>query len=177
MVSEEKNNNQLNNELNSDTRPSIFRNKGTIHDEKSAVEPSINDDTLELTTTQSTTARRLRKSVVVNESNENSLRKPSDILDNARKRRANQVEEDENANSRKAAKQAKKQAKKEKKLTKGRIRYIPVWLRVILIAIICGVAFIVGLTVGYGVVGDGSEPKDVLNRELWDHILKYIRGE
>ncbi|SEA68603.1 DNA-directed RNA polymerase subunit beta [Thalassobacillus cyri] len=50
-----------------------------------------------------------------------------------------------------------------------RRRIFPIWLRLIVITILCAVALIVGLMVGYGVLGDG-QPLDVLKLETWEHI-------
>ncbi|MFG6114093.1 DNA-directed RNA polymerase subunit beta [Halobacillus sp. MO56] len=50
-----------------------------------------------------------------------------------------------------------------------RRRIFPIWLRLIFITILCVVALIVGLMVGYGVLGEG-QPLDVLKLETWEHI-------
>ncbi|WP_085506236.1 DNA-directed RNA polymerase subunit beta [Thalassobacillus devorans] len=57
--------------------------------------------------------------------------------------------------------------KKEEKPPRRRI--FPIWLRLIVITILCVLALIVGLIVGYGVLGDG-DPLDVLKLETWEHI-------
>ncbi|WP_028784079.1 DNA-directed RNA polymerase subunit beta [Thalassobacillus devorans] len=50
-----------------------------------------------------------------------------------------------------------------------RRRIFPIWLRLIVITILCAVALIIGLMVGYSVLGDG-QPLDVLKIETWEHI-------
>ena len=61
----------------------------------------------------------------------------------------------------------RKSRKKEEKPPRRRI--FPIWLRLIVITILCVLALIVGLIVGYGVLGDG-DPLDVLKLETWKHI-------
>lgn len=54
-----------------------------------------------------------------------------------------------------------------------RIRLIPIWLRIILFAlliVLCGVG---GAMFGYGVLGDGK-PMDVLNESTWQHIRDLV---
>ena len=56
-----------------------------------------------------------------------------------------------------------------------RLRLIPVWLRLILVLLaIVGIS-ILGLIIGYSVLGDGDSA-DVLKWETWQHIIDIIRG-
>lgn len=47
-------------------------------------------------------------------------------------------------------------------------------LRVLLVVLLIAVAFAVGAMLGYSVIGEGENPMDIFNRELWDHILSFI---
>ena len=62
------------------------------------------------------------------------------------------------------------------RIRKPRLRIIPIWLRIILSIVLIGGSLLLGLMVGYGVIGGGS-PADVLKPETWYHILDIIRGE
>ncbi len=63
------------------------------------------------------------------------------------------------------------QRKKRKK--KPRIRMIPIWLRLIIVAVLMALSLASGAMVGYGVIGDG-EPMDALKIETWKHIYDII---
>ncbi|HLR91678.1 MAG TPA: DNA-directed RNA polymerase subunit beta [Atopostipes sp.] len=47
-------------------------------------------------------------------------------------------------------------------------------LRFLLVVLLIVVAFVVGAMLGYSVIGDGQNPMDVFNRELWEHILSFV---
>lgn len=47
-------------------------------------------------------------------------------------------------------------------------------LRFLLVILLIVVAFAVGAMLGYSVIGDGQNPMDVFNRELWEHILSFV---
>lgn len=55
-------------------------------------------------------------------------------------------------------------------------RIFPIWLRLIVFILLCAGALIIGLMIGYGMLGDGS-PKDVLNVETWKHIIDVVKKE
>ncbi|WP_413377981.1 DNA-directed RNA polymerase subunit beta [Alkalihalobacillus sp. 1P02AB] len=61
------------------------------------------------------------------------------------------------------------------KVKKGRIRLIPIWLRIPIVLALIGGCLILGLMFGYGTIG-GQEPTDALKPETWYHILDLIRG-
>lgn len=52
-------------------------------------------------------------------------------------------------------------------------RIFPIWLRVIVVLILCVVALLGGLMIGYGIIGDGN-PSDALDVETWRHILELM---
>ncbi|MFB1051558.1 DNA-directed RNA polymerase subunit beta [Paraliobacillus sp. JSM ZJ581] len=69
-----------------------------------------------------------------------------------------------------------KQQKTKKKQTKPVRRIFPVWLRIVVVLILSFLALIIGLVVGYSVLGDGS-PMEVLEFETWQHIIDIVTGE
>ncbi|WP_245829075.1 DNA-directed RNA polymerase subunit beta [Salipaludibacillus agaradhaerens] len=68
-------------------------------------------------------------------------------------------------------KKTKKQKRREKK---GRIRLIPIWVRLLIIVIAMVISLVLGAMVGYWLVGDGGAPTDVLKPETWYHIYDII---
>lgn len=56
------------------------------------------------------------------------------------------------------------------------IRLIPIWLRIVLIALLLVVTAIIGLQIGFSYIGDG-DAKDVLKKETWTHITDIINGK
>lgn len=82
--------------------------------------------------------------------------------------------------SREDIKKIKREEKAERKAAKKtaipkriRIRLIPLWLRLILVIALVAGSLIAGLMVGYGVMGGGN-PKDVLKKETWTHIVDLV---
>lgn len=70
-----------------------------------------------------------------------------------------------------------KTPQKDEKPTKWvQIRLIPIWLRIIIIIALIFIAAIVGLTVGYSVLGDGNS-SDVLEWSTWQHLLDIVNGK
>jgi len=78
-----------------------------------------------------------------------------------------------------------KKAKKAKKVQEGtdqkgkkriRIRLIPIWIRVLLVLIFMVVSAIVGVIVGYAVIGDGKA-SDALDKSTWQHIIDLVEKE
>ncbi|WP_247747108.1 DNA-directed RNA polymerase subunit beta [Alkalihalobacillus sp. BA299] len=72
-------------------------------------------------------------------------------------------------------KDTREERTKRKKRRKERVRLVPVWLRLFIVILLCGLSLVGGLMFGYGVVGEGI-PTDVLKRETWEHIVKIISG-
>jgi len=56
------------------------------------------------------------------------------------------------------------------------MRLIPIYVRVVLVILLLAVVTIIGLRIGYGVIGDGN-PADVLKKETWTHIVDIISGK
>lgn len=77
----------------------------------------------------------------------------------------------------------RREVKKEKEVEPStktsswvRIRLFPIWLRIILILLILAVAMVLGVMVGYGILGDG-EPADALKWHTWQHIIDIMSGK
>lgn len=47
-------------------------------------------------------------------------------------------------------------------------------LRFLLVVLLIFIAFVVGGMFGYSILGDGGNPLDVFDRELWQHILSFV---
>ncbi len=47
-------------------------------------------------------------------------------------------------------------------------------LRFLLVVLLIVVAFVVGGMFGYSIIGDGGNPLDVFNRELWEHVISFV---
>jgi phosphate/sulfate permease len=77
--------------------------------------------------------------------------------------------EDEEA---KEDKDKKRNNRKKKKL--GRIRLIPIWVRLVIIITALLVSLALGAMVGYGIVGEGGDPLDIFDVETWYHIYDMI---
>jgi cobalamin biosynthesis Mg chelatase CobN len=77
-------------------------------------------------------------------------------------------EEAENVTSREAMR------KKEQEATKKlRVRVFPVWLRLIVILVLCVIALVGGAMIGYGIIGKGN-PLDIFDIKTWTHIRDII---
>lgn len=80
----------------------------------------------------------------------------------------NPSEEAENVSSREAMR------KKEQEATKKlRVRVFPVWLRLIVILVLCVIALVGGAMMGYGIIGKGN-PLDIFDIKTWTHIRDII---
>lgn len=69
--------------------------------------------------------------------------------------------------------QGEKGSGKVKREKKGRIRLIPVWLKVIVAIGLFTLSLALGLMFGYGIIGDG-EPRDALDLDTWYRIYDLI---
>ncbi len=47
-------------------------------------------------------------------------------------------------------------------------------LRLLLVVFLIMIAFAVGAMFGYSILGDGGNPLDIFNQDLWEHILSFI---
>ncbi|MGO4890230.1 DNA-directed RNA polymerase subunit beta [Anaerobacillus sp. MEB173] len=84
----------------------------------------------------------------------------------AEQKEEKQKQEPHNENRRERRKRIRKQRK-------GRIRLIPIWLRLIIIIFLAAASLVAGLVVGYGIIGDGH-PADALKVETWQHIVNIV---
>ncbi|WP_019153925.1 DNA-directed RNA polymerase subunit beta [Robertmurraya massiliosenegalensis] len=85
------------------------------------------------------------------------------------------------AETREQVRQEKKEKAKTETVSGGkrkriRIRLIPLWLRILLIALLLVASVILGAMFGYSVIGNG-EAKDVFEKSTWTHILDLIEHE
>ncbi|CAM3610765.1 DNA-directed RNA polymerase subunit beta [Cytobacillus oceanisediminis] len=78
----------------------------------------------------------------------------------------------------KTREQQKKERSKEEAPRKGRIRVrlIPIWLRIIIVALLIFLSVMAGAAVGYGVLGNG-EVKDIFTKSTWTHIMELVEKE
>ena len=64
--------------------------------------------------------------------------------------------------------------KKEQEATKKlRVRFFPIWLRLVIVLVLCVAALVGGAMVGYGIIGKGN-PMDVFDVKTWTHIRDII---
>ncbi|MEH7235267.1 DNA-directed RNA polymerase subunit beta [Bacillus sp. JJ1562] len=79
---------------------------------------------------------------------------------------------------RKARDEEKNTGKEPKKKREGklRIRLIPIWIRLLLVVVLFAASIMVGVVVGYGVIGDGN-PSDALKKETWQHIVDLVNKD
>lgn len=84
------------------------------------------------------------------------------------------------AETREQVKQAKKEMKAEResgeKRKRIRIRLIPLWLRLLIIAVLIVLCVILGAMFGYSVMGNGKAT-DVFEKSTWTHIIDLIKSE
>ncbi|WP_018930764.1 DNA-directed RNA polymerase subunit beta [Gracilibacillus lacisalsi] len=71
----------------------------------------------------------------------------------------------------KKEKRADKKKQQEKKYVR---RLIPIWAKVLIIIVLSLFALMIGLIVGFSILGDGS-PLDVLKWETWQHIIDFVK--
>ncbi|WP_347548428.1 DNA-directed RNA polymerase subunit beta [Pseudalkalibacillus hwajinpoensis] len=57
-----------------------------------------------------------------------------------------------------------------------RNRFIPIWLRLLLVVLLLVASLVAGAMIGYGVIGDGS-PGDVFKKETWVKITDIVKKE
>ena len=67
----------------------------------------------------------------------------------------------------------KQQKAERKKRKKPRRRAFPIWLRIIVVLLLCALALVLGAMVGYGIIGNGK-PTDVFDMGTWRHIVEIV---
>lgn len=80
------------------------------------------------------------------------------------------------ASLQKGAKQKSYKKEKPKETWWVQIRLFPIWLRILIVAALLVLAAILGVMVGYGLIGDGT-PGDALKWETWQHIIDIMSGK
>src|SRR5690625_3043384 len=63
----------------------------------------------------------------------------------------------------------------EKQVKWVQIRLIPIWLRIILVLLLLVSVSVLGLYIGYSVIGDGA-PSDIFKKGTWTHMIDIIKG-
>lgn len=69
--------------------------------------------------------------------------------------------------------QTEKLSEKRKRI---RVRLIPVWLRVIIVAVVMVLALLLGAIIGYSALGNGK-PGEVFHKSTWTHIVDLVEKE
>jgi len=84
-----------------------------------------------------------------------------------------------NENSREAI-QAQKKVKKEKEkkqiqkpAKRFSVRIIPIWLRILLVALLLVLSVAAGAAMGYGVLG-GGKASDIFQKSTWTHVIDLV---
>ena len=87
-----------------------------------------------------------------------------------------------NNNNQEAAK-SREQLKKERtsmaenrRNRRIRVRMIPIWLRIIIVAVLIFISGLAGAAFGYGVMGGGNA-KDIFQKSTWTHIVDLVEKE
>ncbi|WP_163539670.1 DNA-directed RNA polymerase subunit beta [Gracilibacillus sp. YIM 98692] len=92
-------------------------------------------------------------------------RKWKSMLDRLPFKRSQQTEEE------KEEKKRRKRSRKEEKTYVRRL--VPVWLKIIIILVLSLLSLLIGMMIGFSVLGDGH-PLDVLRVETWKHIIDIV---
>ena len=77
---------------------------------------------------------------------------------------------------RKRTKKEASETQEPKKTWWIQIRLFPIWLRIVIVIALITLAAVLGVMVGFGVIGDGK-PTDALKWETWQHILDIMSGK
>lgn len=67
----------------------------------------------------------------------------------------------------------KQHTTKNKRTKKPKRRIVPIGFRILFVLLLSAISLMVGLMVGYGVIGDGN-PIDALKIETWQHIIDFV---
>lgn len=70
----------------------------------------------------------------------------------------------------------KKKKRKEKRAKWPIRRIFPIWLRLIIVFLLAVFALILGMVVGYTILGDGTDALEVLTFDFWKRVLDMING-
>lgn len=91
----------------------------------------------------------------------------------AKRERQKHAESNTDKLKRKQQKAEQKAEIKQAKSERAKRRILPIWLRIIIVLTLSAIALVVGLMIGYGVIGEGA-PFDVLKKETWQHIIDIV---
>ncbi|GMB09403.1 DNA-directed RNA polymerase subunit beta [Thermolongibacillus altinsuensis] len=73
-------------------------------------------------------------------------------------------------------KQPKQENEEKRTSRRFRRRLIPIWLRLIIVAVLVVISTAIGAMVGYSVLGDGK-PLDALKPSTWQHIIDLVEKD
>ncbi|MBY0123200.1 DNA-directed RNA polymerase subunit beta [Bacillus sp. S/N-304-OC-R1] len=82
----------------------------------------------------------------------------------------------EAANTRGQLKKERKSLAEARRNRRIRVRIIPIWLRIIIVAMLITISGIAGAAFGYGVMG-GGDAKDIFQKSTWTHIRDLVEKE
>lgn len=71
---------------------------------------------------------------------------------------------------------SKEETRAERRRRFQRTRLIPIWLRLIIVAVLMAISLAAGAMIGYGVIGGGN-PFDVFQRSTWQHIIDIVEKD
>jgi hypothetical protein len=71
---------------------------------------------------------------------------------------------------------SKEETREERRRRFQRTRLIPIWLRLIIVAVLMAISLAAGAMIGYGVMGDGN-PFDVFQPSTWQHIIDIVEKD
>lgn len=116
-----------------------------------------------------------------NEADQARTKKQSRKNHKQAKKQEKQAAKDKRQTSAESAtgKLTRKQQKAETKQARNEIpksRILPIWLRIIIVLALSASALVVGLMIGYGMIGEGT-PFDVLKKGTWQHIIDVVNKE
>ena len=82
----------------------------------------------------------------------------------------------EAASSREQLKKERKTLAERRRSRRIRVRMIPIWLRIIIVAVLIVISGLAGAAFGYGVMG-GGDAKDIFKKSTWTHIVDLVEKE
>lgn len=82
----------------------------------------------------------------------------------------------EAANTREQLKKERKTLAEARRNRRIRVRLIPIWLRIIIVAVLITLSGIAGAAFGYGIMG-GGDAKDIFKKSTWTHIVDLVEKD
>lgn len=79
----------------------------------------------------------------------------------------------ETARAERIQKQSQSQNKDNEEKRQPKVRLIPIWLRLLIVAILLVASMTAGVMFGYGIIGSGKAT-DALKFSTWEHIVDLV---